>query len=187
MPELAMTRIQGAVERMAEIVGGDDAEGADGSQRARLGAAEGVVVAVVVDVLSLEAARQIDVLHEHVPPGRPAPAHGVRAAAASAAEVARAIIALAWVVTPTRVVHRPPPSETSAFSHSRCRPTELPVQFVAGPRNHLNRHDEVACFGRPRCLLGDSRHRGQIPPQLDPQLAPLRSQDDRLDQSSKHF
>jgi len=29
-------------------------------------AAEGVIVAVIVDVLSFEATRQVDVLHEHV-------------------------------------------------------------------------------------------------------------------------
>ena len=30
------------------------------------------------------------------------------------------------------------PQETAAFSRSRRRPTELPVQFIAGPRNHID-------------------------------------------------
>jgi hypothetical protein len=66
MPQLAMPWVKRAVECVAEIDGSDDAEGADGGQRARFRAAEGVVVAVVVDVLSFEATRQVDVLHEHV-------------------------------------------------------------------------------------------------------------------------
>ena len=40
--------------------------GADGRQRARFSAAEGVIMAVVVDVLSFGATREVDVLHEHV-------------------------------------------------------------------------------------------------------------------------
>jgi hypothetical protein len=40
----------------------------------------------------------------------------------------------ARVITPARVEHRASPSDTSAFSRSRCRPTELPVQSVASPR-----------------------------------------------------
>jgi len=49
----------------------------------------------------------------------------------------------------------------------------------------LNRHEKVARFGRPFRLLGSSQHRGQIPSQLDPELALLRSQDDRFNQSTE--
>jgi len=41
------------------------------------------------------------------------------------------------------------------------------------PRNQLNRHEKVARFWRPFPLLGSSQHRGQIPSQLDPELALL--------------
>ncbi len=66
MPQLAMPWVERAVECVVEIVGTYDAEGADGGQRARLRAAQRVIVIVVVDVLLFEAARQVDVLHEHV-------------------------------------------------------------------------------------------------------------------------
>jgi hypothetical protein len=66
MPELAVAWVERLIEAVAEIARGHGAEGADGGQRARFRAAEGVVVAVVVDVLSFEATRQVDVLHEHV-------------------------------------------------------------------------------------------------------------------------
>jgi hypothetical protein len=58
--------VERLIEAVAEIARRHGAEGADGRQRARFGAAEGVVVAVVVDVLSFEATRQVNVLHEHV-------------------------------------------------------------------------------------------------------------------------
>jgi hypothetical protein len=60
-----------APERLMAIYEGtprtaNSAECANGRQRARLGTAEGVIVAMVVDVLSFGATRQVDVLHEHV-------------------------------------------------------------------------------------------------------------------------
>jgi hypothetical protein len=59
--------------------------------------------------------------------------------------------------------------------------------LVAGPRNHLYRHEKVASFWRPFRLLGDGQHRGQIASQLDPELALLRSQHDRINQSTERF
>jgi hypothetical protein len=55
-----------ASSAVAEIARRHGAEGADGGQRARFRAAQGVVVAVIVNVFSFEAARQIDMFHEHV-------------------------------------------------------------------------------------------------------------------------
>ena len=66
MPELTMTWVERLIEAVAEIVRRHGAKRADGRQRACLGAAERVVVAVIVDVLSFEATRQVDLLHEHV-------------------------------------------------------------------------------------------------------------------------
>jgi len=66
MPKFTVTWVERLIEAVAEIARRHGAEGADGGQRARFRAAEGVVVAVVVDVLSFEATRQVDVLHEHV-------------------------------------------------------------------------------------------------------------------------
>ena len=66
MPEFTVTWVERLIEAVAEIARGHGAECADGRQRARFGAAEGVIMAVVVNVLSFEATRQVDVLHEHV-------------------------------------------------------------------------------------------------------------------------
>ena len=49
--------VERLIEAVAEIACRHGAEGADGGQRASLRAAQGVVVAMVVDVLSFEAAR----------------------------------------------------------------------------------------------------------------------------------
>ena len=67
MPELTVARVERLIEAVAEIVRRYGAKRTDGRQRARLGTAERVVVAVIVDVLSFKAARQTDVMHEHVP------------------------------------------------------------------------------------------------------------------------
>jgi hypothetical protein len=66
VPEFAVTWVERLIVAVAEVARWHGAEGADGGQRAGFRAAEGVVVAVVVDVLSFEATRQVDVLHEHV-------------------------------------------------------------------------------------------------------------------------
>ena len=66
MPQFAMTRVERLVERVPQIAGGYDAEGADGAQRTTLSTAERVIAASVVDVLAFNAARQTDVLHEDV-------------------------------------------------------------------------------------------------------------------------
>ena len=66
MPEFAVSRVQRPVERVAEVVGRDDAEGAYRGQRAALGAAERVVVVAEPNVLTFGAAREADAVHEHV-------------------------------------------------------------------------------------------------------------------------
>jgi hypothetical protein len=66
MPKLAVSRIEWPIECVAEVVGRDDAEGADRGQRARLGAPEGVIVVAEMDVLAIHAARKADAFHEYV-------------------------------------------------------------------------------------------------------------------------
>ena len=66
MPELAVAWVERSIEPVAEIVHRYGAKRADGRQRACLGTAQSVIVAVIVDVLSFEATRQADVLHEHI-------------------------------------------------------------------------------------------------------------------------
>ena len=60
-------------------------------------------------------------------------------------------------------------------------------RWPESPRNQLNRHEEVARFWRPFRLLGSSQHRGQIPSQLNPELALLRRQDNRIDQPTQNL
>jgi hypothetical protein len=90
-----------------------------------------------VDVLAVEAAREVDVLHEHVAWVNLVPLARVRAASTASPQIARAILAIAGIVAPTGVVgHMAPPSNDSVL-RSRCRPTQAPVQPIAGPRNHF--------------------------------------------------
>ena len=135
MPQLAVTRVERLVEGVAQVVGAGDAEGADAAQRARLRAAQRVVVAVIVDVLAFEAAREIDAVHEHIARVWALSLSEVIAAAAAAAEVTRAIIERARVVAPTRIVHLAPPSKTAANTGLSCCPTETPTQSRTSPRN----------------------------------------------------
>src|SRR5262245_18040325 len=65
----------------------------------------------------------------------------------------------------------------TAFRLRRC--TVLSVSAASSPRNHLYRHQKVARSWRPFRLLGSSQHRGQIPSQVDPELALLRRQRSR--------
>ena len=66
MPEFAVSWIQRPVERVAEIVGRHDAEGAYRGERAALGTAEGVVALAEPNVLPFRATGQADAVHEHV-------------------------------------------------------------------------------------------------------------------------
>jgi hypothetical protein len=72
------------------------------------------------------------------------------------------------------------------FDSGRGSP-KLQIMLVASPRNQLYRHEKVARFWRPSCFLGGSQHRGQVASQLDPELAPLRRQDNRVNQSTERF
>ena len=45
--------------------------------------------------------------------------------------------------------------------------------MVAGPRNHRYLQFEVAGLRRPRCVLGRTQHRGQIPFQFNLKTALL--------------
>ena len=49
---------------------------------------------------------------------------------------------------------------------------------LQAPRNHFNLQREVAGFRRPLRISGGAQHCRQIPFQLDPQVAVVRSQDD---------
>jgi selenophosphate synthetase-related protein len=68
-------------------------------------------VAVVVDVLSFEATRQVDVLHEHVPRVNALPIAWIGASTAASAQVTRVVVAIPGIVAPSRIVtsHGAPP------------------------------------------------------------------------------
>jgi len=113
MPEITVAWVERLIEAVAEIVRRYGAKRADRRQRARLGAAERVVVAVIVDVLSFEATRQVDVLHEHVARVHALSVTWIRTAAATAAEIARTAVAIPGIVAPSRIVtsHGAPPED----------------------------------------------------------------------------
>jgi hypothetical protein len=96
--------VERSIEPVAEIVHRHGAKRADGRQRACLGAAERVVVAVIVDVLSFEATRQADVLHEHVARVNALPIAWIGASTAASAQVTGVVVAIAWIVAPSGIV-----------------------------------------------------------------------------------
>ena len=108
MPQIAPVRVERAVLAVAEIAGGHDAEGADGSERANLRAAQPHVAVSRPDTLAFRAARQLEIAREHIACiewlalariGQPS--------AAALAQLATVVVAVAWVITPTRIeVHR---------------------------------------------------------------------------------
>ena len=108
VPQIAPVRVERTVLAVAEIAGGHDAEGADGGERANLRAAQPHVAVSRPDTLAFRAARQLEVAREHIARiewlalariGQPS--------AAALAQLATVVVAVAWVITPTRIeVHR---------------------------------------------------------------------------------
>ena len=67
MPKVALPRIGGPVEVVAQIARGHDPKGADRRERARLRTPEGVLaIARVVDDLTLAPPGQIEIPHEDI-------------------------------------------------------------------------------------------------------------------------
>lgn len=84
-PQLAVTRVEGLAEGVAQVAGSDDAEGADGRQRAALGAAQHVAAVADPDVLTFASTGQANVVREHVAWLQTSPLANIGATAASAA------------------------------------------------------------------------------------------------------
>jgi hypothetical protein len=93
MPQFAMARLQGLVERVPEVVRRDDARGAYRRQCAAFGAAEGVVAVAEPNVLPFGAARQADAVDEYVSRLYAFPLARVRATTTTSAELMRAAVA----------------------------------------------------------------------------------------------
>ena len=64
---------------------------------------------------------------------------------------------------------------------SRCRTPKLQIMLVASPRNQSNRHEEVACFGRPLAVSGRAQHPRQVALQRHLQLFAVGFEQDRLE------
>lgn len=111
VPELAVAWVEWLAVGIAQVAGGDDAEGADGRQRAAFETAEHVDAVAHPDVLPFASPRQVDVPREDLPQvgTLPLPLAGVATAASTTAQLARAAIAVPPVIVPTWVVHRRPP------------------------------------------------------------------------------
>ena len=104
MPELTVAWVERLIEAVAEIVRRHGAKRTDRRQCARFGTAKGVVVAVIVDVLSLEATRQVNVLHEHIARVHALAIARIGSAAAASTQVTAVLVAIPWIVAPSRIV-----------------------------------------------------------------------------------
>ena len=104
VPQIAPVRLQRTVLTVAEIAGGHDAEGADGGERANLRAAQPHVAVACPDALAFRAARQLEVARKHVANVEPFTfARIAQPAAAALAQLATLIVAITWVISPTRI------------------------------------------------------------------------------------
>lgn len=127
MPQLAIARVQRPLVGVAKVVGRHDAKGADRRERARLRAAKGVDVVSMTHVFSIEAARQVDVLHEDIAWVSPLTLARIRTSPAASAEVARAVFAVARIVAPAWIVaiqHGDPPFVRSDHQRLKYRKRE---------------------------------------------------------------
>jgi hypothetical protein len=89
VPQIPVSRIEGLVERVAQVVRRDGAEGSNRGQRAALGTTEHVAVFAHPDVLALLTTRQVDVAGEHLAwlDAFPLPLAGVCATAAATTQI----------------------------------------------------------------------------------------------------
>jgi hypothetical protein len=102
--QVASVRVERAVLAIAEIAGRDDAEGADGGERANLRPAQPDVAVSCPHTLALGAARQVEVAREDISRFEPlAFARIAKPATTAAVESAIAIIVIARVISPTRI------------------------------------------------------------------------------------
>src|SRR5256885_17225907 len=66
MPQLAVAQVQRPIVAVAEVLGWDNSEGADGGQRAALRAAQRVLAIAVEYAFALGSPRQVELAQEHV-------------------------------------------------------------------------------------------------------------------------
>src|SRR5262249_3825412 len=66
VPQFAVTRVEAAIVRVAQVTTGDHSERADGRQRARFRTAQRVFAIAIPHDLALETARQVEPPREHV-------------------------------------------------------------------------------------------------------------------------
>ena len=103
-PQVTPVRVEQPVLTVAKIAGGHDTEGADGCERADLRAAQPHVAVACPDALAFRASRQLEVAREHVANVEPFTfARIAQPAAAASAQLTIAIIAITWVISPTRI------------------------------------------------------------------------------------
>ncbi len=102
--QVAAVRLQRAVLTVAEIASWHDAEGADGGERANLRAAQLHVAVACPDALTFRATRQLEIAREHVANVEPFTFTRIaQPAAAASAQLTIAIVAITWVISPTRI------------------------------------------------------------------------------------
>jgi len=102
--QIAPMWVERAVLAVAEITSRHDAEGAYGGERANLRAAQPHVAVSRPDTLAFRAARQLEVAREHIARVEwLALARIGQPTAAALAQLATLVVAVACVITPTRI------------------------------------------------------------------------------------
>ncbi|HKW03262.1 MAG TPA: hypothetical protein VJN96_25780 [Vicinamibacterales bacterium] len=96
VPELAVARVERTIVAVAEVLGRDNSEGADGGQGATLRTAQRVLTIAVEDAFALGSARQVELSQEHVT--------RVRTVALTDVAVSRILVALSRVVNTSRIM-----------------------------------------------------------------------------------
>ena len=96
MPQFAVPRVQRAIIAVAEVVCWDNSEGADGGQRAALGAAQRVLPIAVEHPLAFGPVRQVELALERV--------SRVRTVAVTRVAIARIFVALSGIFSSSRIM-----------------------------------------------------------------------------------
>ena len=96
VPELAVARVQRPIVAVAEVVGGDDSEGADGCQRTTLRASQCVLAVAIEYSLAFGSAGKVELAQEHV--------SRIGAVALTHVAVTRILVALSGIVNASRIM-----------------------------------------------------------------------------------
>jgi hypothetical protein len=94
--QFSVPRVQGPLVAVAEVLGWDNSEGANGRQRAALRTAQRVLAIAVEYSFALGSSRQVELAQEHVP--------RIRTVALTRIAVTRILVALSGILSGSRIM-----------------------------------------------------------------------------------